>query len=56
MHTGLIGLPSNDSGGMHILLWGNEWKVEAPLLHVVERAVHAPPDDYVSQLVDCGNA
>jgi ADP-ribosylglycohydrolase len=33
-----------------ILFWAHEWNVEPALFHAVERAVHAPPDDYVSQM------
>jgi ADP-ribosylglycohydrolase len=32
-----------------ILLWAHEWNVEPALLHAIKSAVHAPPDDFVSQ-------
>lgn len=32
-----------------ILLWAHEWNVDPILLQVIERATHAPPDDYVAR-------
>ncbi len=32
-----------------ILLWAHEWNVEPAVLHAVQSAIHAPPEDFVSQ-------